>query len=244
MNNTKINIARLEFLISKISSHKNWCYSNTNNPTYSFVIRCILNIQVKLAKELLSAIQNKNYFIANILVNSMCDALIQLLWMSIDKENRASMYKKYAAISALKYLSEVDRTEVLEIMKNDLGFKCFLKKSDKEISLNKYDYVQDWFKFENKSMTRFDMVKEWINHTKIQKNHIDYTFLERIYDFYDITCAYKHFSPHKIISTFDHTSYKFKESYKDVKRSCYIAALALDTTVYLVNETQLDKLDI
>ncbi len=235
---------RLEYLITTILSHKDWSYID-EFPTFSWVNRCFLNLQLKLARNLLKCYNTNDFFVANILANSMCDALLQQLWMEIDKEKRASAYKCFYLISSLPYLHEKNKASIQQEIISNPFYTVFLRPNKTTLSLDRKDYVSEWFQFNDgrsghEKRTRYNLYDEWKKY--MMKQDMDENQIVNTYEAYKHTCPFKHFSSNIVLRAFDIDKLKFVEYKIDKDTSTHIATMSLDFSLYMVNLTQKQKI--
>lgn len=237
------DMERLEHLINAITNHKNRSYKKDLS-TFSWVSCCFLNLQVKLARNLTRAVASNDFMVANILANSMCDALLQLLWMEIDKKTHVQAYKHFYLISSFSRITETEKDDILHELNSDPFYKKFLRPKKVNMSLNRDDYVNEWFQFNDGrknfyKRNRWNLYKEWEEY--MQKSNLKEDEVVKIYESYQITCDFKHFSSNITLRAFDTKNFKFIEHNFDKINALFIANMALDFTLFIVNQSQIDK---
>lgn len=223
MFDSNTDLIRLKFYISKIKEYYNNDRELSLSKFENIAIYFLYQI-VNMSENLFHILEKNNFYVANILTNSMCDATLQLLWMYIKEDERAILYEAFSNIETLT----LSKNTITNHKSNLNYYKLFLKPQKNKISNNRKDYVNEWFQYNNETSnynkrSRKNLCKEWELFIKANPQNKDLK-LVNIYKTYQITCGFKHFSPFLLMQSFD----KSKDCFCDKK---HIKDLAISTAI-------------
>lgn len=147
----------LEDLLALGLSPRGQAFSISGEENFEFMIFCFLEKQIEHATAVLGLVDLELYRDAGLIVRSMLEGLVQLLWASQDTKERPTRWLEFSCVSDWRKLKKHERhgraiaiheRNMVEKRIRELGYKFYTQKANKYLkasrSLPDDPYVSNW----------------------------------------------------------------------------------------------------